>query len=89
MEDVTLAHAKEHLDELFERASRGEDVRISDPKLGTIRLVPAPENETKQSGVIFGQWKGRMAEIPTERLLAPLSEEDLAWLSGEQSPVER
>lgn len=30
MDTVTLAHAKEHLEELMERASKGEDVRISD-----------------------------------------------------------
>lgn len=34
MEDVDLRQAKEHLEELFERARRGEDVAISDPKLG-------------------------------------------------------
>lgn len=40
MEDVDLRHAKEHLEELIERARRGEDVRISDPKLGSVRLLP-------------------------------------------------
>ena len=39
MEDVTLAHAKEHLEELIERAARGEDVRIVDPKVGRVRLM--------------------------------------------------
>ncbi len=29
MEDVTLAHAKAHLSELVDRASRGEQVRIT------------------------------------------------------------
>lgn len=32
MDDVTLAYAKEHLEELIERARRGEDVRITDGK---------------------------------------------------------
>ena len=40
MEDVSLSHAKDHLEELIERARRGEDVRITDPKLGTVRLTP-------------------------------------------------
>ena len=40
MEDVTLAHAKEHLEELVARAAQGEDVRIVDPKLGRVRLTP-------------------------------------------------
>lgn len=39
MEDVTIAHAKEQLEELIQRAARGEDVRISDPKAGGVRLV--------------------------------------------------
>ena len=43
MEDVDLRHAKEHLEELIERARRGEDVRISDPKGGTVRLTPVRE----------------------------------------------
>lgn len=40
MEDVDLRHAKEHLEELIERARHGEDVRISDPILGSVRLLP-------------------------------------------------
>jgi antitoxin (DNA-binding transcriptional repressor) of toxin-antitoxin stability system len=40
MEDVDLRHAKEHLEELIERARRGEDVRISDAKGGAVRLTP-------------------------------------------------
>ena len=39
MENVTLAEAKENLEDLLERASKGQDVRIADPRLGTIRLV--------------------------------------------------
>ena len=39
MEDVDLRHAKEHLEELIERARRGEDVRIADAGRGTVRLV--------------------------------------------------
>ena len=40
MEDVDVRHAKEHLEELIERARRGEDVRIADPKGGSVRLTP-------------------------------------------------
>jgi antitoxin (DNA-binding transcriptional repressor) of toxin-antitoxin stability system len=91
MEDVTLIHAKEHLEELIERARRGEAVRITDPHLGTVRLMP--EGPTDQAEPpypprIAGQWKDRLAEIPDEQLFAPLSEEELAWLSGEKSGVE-
>jgi hypothetical protein len=34
MKDVTIAHAKEHLEELVARAAQGEEVHIIDPKLG-------------------------------------------------------
>jgi antitoxin (DNA-binding transcriptional repressor) of toxin-antitoxin stability system len=39
MDDVNLAEAKDHLEELMARAARGEDVRITDPKLGTVKLL--------------------------------------------------
>ena len=39
IEDVSLTHAKEHLEELIERARRGEDVRIVDANHGDVRLV--------------------------------------------------
>jgi prevent-host-death family protein len=88
MEDVDLRHAKEHLEELIERARRGEDVRISDPALGSVRLVPAGQSQDAASLFpkrIPGLMKG-MASIPDEKLFEPLSEEELAWLSGETSP---
>lgn len=50
MEDVTLAHAKEHLEELIERAARGEDARISVPKVGTVRLTPIEVALTRARG---------------------------------------
>jgi antitoxin (DNA-binding transcriptional repressor) of toxin-antitoxin stability system len=40
MEDVDLRHAKEHLEELIERARRGKDVRIADAKGGAVRVTP-------------------------------------------------
>ena len=45
MDNVTLAEAKEHLEELMERAANGEDVRISDPKVGTVRLSAVREGD--------------------------------------------
>lgn len=38
MEDVTLAHAKEHLEELVARAAQGENVRITLPEGGAVEL---------------------------------------------------
>jgi antitoxin (DNA-binding transcriptional repressor) of toxin-antitoxin stability system len=40
MENVGIDYAKDHLEELIARAARGEDVRIVDAKLGTMRLLP-------------------------------------------------
>jgi antitoxin (DNA-binding transcriptional repressor) of toxin-antitoxin stability system len=42
MEDVDLAQAKDHLEDLMARVANGEDVRITDPKLGTVRLLRVP-----------------------------------------------
>ena len=86
MEDVSVSHAKEHLEELIARAARGEDVRISDPRLGSVRLLPAEGAGGKSVKVVFGQWKARLNEIPEDRLLAPLSGHELSWMSGEESP---
>jgi antitoxin (DNA-binding transcriptional repressor) of toxin-antitoxin stability system len=89
MEDVSLTHAKDHLEELIERASRGEDIRISDAKLGTVRLTPvgfpdllAPRvTDTMGPFVplandrVPGRLKGKM-KVPA-RLMEPMTEEEL------------
>ena len=85
MDTIDLVRAKEHLAELLERAVRGEDVRITDAKLGTVRLQPIGTGATYPQRVIGSH--GHLAEIPLERLLAPLAEDERAWLSGEQSGV--
>jgi len=86
MEDVSLTHAKDHLEELIERAAKGEDIRISDPKLGTVKLLPigaAGGAEKPRPDRRPGRWKGRLT-VP-ERLFEPLTDEEMAWLSGERS----
>ena len=87
MEDVSLTHAKDHLEELIERAAKGEDICISDPKLGTVRLQPVMAAPAHENGIGDkrrpGRWKGHFT-VP-ERLFEPLTEEELAWLSGERS----
>ena len=89
MEDVTLAHAKEHLEDLMARAAKGEDVRIVDPKAGKVRLISvagpdvlAPRvTDTMQTFVplakprIPGRLKGQM-QVPA-RLMEPMTEEEL------------
>ena len=87
MEDVSLTHAKDHLEELMERAARGEDVRISDTKLGTVRLTPirAPDllaprvTDSMEPFVPLAKdrvpGRGKM-KVPT-RLMEPMTEEEL------------
>lgn len=86
MEDVDLRYAKEHLEELIERVRRGEDVRISDPEGGALRLV-RDDGGVGPRTIFLGQWS-HLAEISEERLLAPLGDDELEWLSGERSSVE-
>jgi antitoxin (DNA-binding transcriptional repressor) of toxin-antitoxin stability system len=81
MDDVTLPYAKEHLEDLIDRAARGEVVRISDPKSGAFRLVP--DAQAPYPKRVIGQWRGKI-QVPA-RLMEPLSDEELRWLSGEDS----
>ena len=39
MDDIPIRDAGAKLEELVARAVRGEDVRITDPKLGTVKLT--------------------------------------------------
>ena len=78
MEDVDLRHAKDHLEELLERAARGEDVRISDPRLGTIRLTAVagttvPAARPKR---VPGLLKDKLPPPPDD-FFDPMTEEEL------------
>ena len=83
MEDVTLAHAKEHLEELVRRAAAGEEVRIVDPEIGSVTLAttqttpdrPKPERRP-------GRWKG-LIPPPPDDFSDPLTEEELKDWYGE------
>lgn len=89
MEDVSLIDAKEQLADLMQRAVRGEDVRINDPQIGTVKLElverPAKSVEPRYPIRVPGLMKGRV-QIPEDKLLEPLSDKELDWLSGENSP---
>ncbi len=63
MDRIDIIHAKEHLEELIDRARRGEDVRISDAKGGSVRLIPADEQPRRHSRVVFGI-RSDLADIP-------------------------
>lgn len=97
MDTVTVKDAKEHLEELLEKAARGEDVRISDVKHGTVRLTPvrAPDataprvTDTMEPFVPLsgerplGRLKGKM-QVPA-RLMEPMSDDELKDWYGDDS----
>jgi antitoxin (DNA-binding transcriptional repressor) of toxin-antitoxin stability system len=89
MEDVDLRHAKEHLEDLIARAARGEEVRIVDPKYGAVRLSATQDRQIAAPPLyperVPGLMKGKL-HIADVDLLAPLTEDELKWLSGEDSP---
>ena len=94
---VSLKDAKERLEELLERAARGEDVRIRDLKHGTIRLTPVREPDVSAPRVTdtmepfvplqgdrpLGRLKGKM-QVPA-RLMEPMSEEELKDWYGDDA----
>lgn len=86
MEDVTIAHAKEHLEELVARAAQGEEVHIVDPKLGAVKLTPIAggAEATTSARRIPGRWKDRIPE-PPPGFFDPMTEEELKdWYGDER-----
>jgi hypothetical protein len=85
MTDVTVAHAKEHLDELIELAARGDDVRIVHPAYGAVRLGPTvgaghtnPEAQTSAPSAQqrdLGRFNGKYT-VPA-RLMEPMTDREL------------
>ncbi len=84
MQDVTLTHAKEHLEELIERASRGEEVRIAAPAIGTVRLQVVPEevSTAPTRSRVPGRLIGKIPPPPDD-FFDPLSEEELKLWYGD------
>ena len=97
MEDVTLAHAKEHLEDLVARAIRGEDVRISDPNIGSGKLSAIGKPDVAEVRVTdtmepfvplkqprkLGHLVGKM-KVPA-RLMEPMSEDELRDWYGDDA----
>ena len=76
MENGTLADAKERLEDLIERASRGEDVRIVDAKIGSVRLTPIKiDDQAARKPRRLGILEGKMK--PPADLMDPMSEAEL------------
>ena len=98
MEDVDLSHAKEHLEDLVARASRGEDVVIVDPRYGSVRLTAAtlpsrtvprvtdtmPPFVPLAHDRVPGQWKDLLPP-PPPGLFDPMSEEELKDWYGDDA----
>jgi antitoxin (DNA-binding transcriptional repressor) of toxin-antitoxin stability system len=86
MDTFDLAYAKAHLEDLLDRAARGEAVHIDVPGRGRFSVASARADE---AAVLHPERKlGLMAHLPTipdDRLFAPLTEDELVWLSGETS----
>jgi antitoxin (DNA-binding transcriptional repressor) of toxin-antitoxin stability system len=61
MHTVTIDEAKSHLPELFEAASSGEDVFITNNDGSSVQLVP---RQTKKRKRQFGSAKGMISMAP-------------------------
>ena len=81
MEDVSLDHARDHLVELLQRAAHGEDVRISDPAFGTVKLEHVGTAAMKPKRVP-GLLKGILPPPPDD-FFDPMTEEELKDWYGE------
>jgi prevent-host-death family protein len=93
MDEVSIADAKDHLEDLIARVARGEDVRITDPRHGTVKLLPMPREadltaarvtDTMEPFVplqhdrIPGRWKGKWTT--PESVFAPMTDDELkSW----------
>ncbi len=86
MENVDLIYAKDHLEELITRAARGEDVRIADPKLGTVKLTPvvdrhdAARRSPRKPGILKG-----VIPPPPDGFFDPMTEEELKDWYGDDA----
>lgn len=86
MDQVSIAHAKEHLEELIERARRGEDVRIADDKGVEVRLLPAepPAHDRPVRRRRLGMLEGKIPPPPAD-FFDPMSEEELKQWYGDEA----
>jgi prevent-host-death family protein len=81
MEDVSIDHAKQHLDDLVQRARQGEDVRIATSDGGLVRLQPLRDSQQaakRKPGRLQGVY-----DVP-EGLFDGLPNEELRRWNGER-----
>jgi hypothetical protein len=84
MENLTITEAKEQLEDLIERASKGETVVIQGAGGQNVTLRAAPgeaANLEKAEGPKFGQFAGRY-KIPGN-VFEPMTDADLRDWYGE------
>lgn len=90
MDDVTLEYAKHHLEELIERAARGETVRILHPVIGPVQLAAggAPSHLTTnepQSPILRRPGSLKGLKSPPDGFFDALSADELRlWYGGEK-----
>jgi len=84
MENISIFEAKDHLEDLFARAARGEDVRIADPKSGVMKLTPVAAvdvvalRKPRELGFLNG-----VLPPPPEDFFDPMTDEELKLWYGD------
>jgi prevent-host-death family protein len=80
MENVKVAYAKAHFQELLTRVAKGERIVISRYNTPVAELVPPPM--TEQPRRKFGTLKGK-AKILDPHCFDPMTDEEVdAWIEG-------
>ena len=96
MDDIPIGDAGPKLEELLARAVRGEDVRITDPKVGTVTLTAVNPNFAAAARAtdlmepfvplarkrVPGLLAGILPPLP-DHFFDPLSDEELKHWYGE------
>ena len=87
MDTVDIKHAKEHLEELTERAKRGEEVSFGVPGQGTFKIsylgddvAPAPARKKIKLGLLQGT-----LPPPPDGFFDPLTEDELKDWYGDDA----
>jgi hypothetical protein len=88
MDSFTIPEAKERLEDLPKRAALGEDVRITDPALGTVRLEAVlasavPPFELLPGPRRLGHLTGKLM-VPA-RLMEPMDADELKDWYGDDA----
>jgi antitoxin (DNA-binding transcriptional repressor) of toxin-antitoxin stability system len=86
MATLSIPDAKASLEELIARAARGEDVRIRDPRHGTVKLQVVAEGAAfvpLAQDRVPGRLQGKL-QVPA-RLMEPMTEAELREWYGDDA----